>query len=218
MITKQDDQSLHTTRRAKINATGFGPWRSRGCPIGSSSPNRDRSRRRSERLGACTQRAAKAVCGAGRAGRVGSVEGCGSQATTRGGPARGCGLIANRDGSSVEWRSFDPSGSTKTARGIPGCRAGRAGRVGSVEGCSEPCGSQATTRGGPARGCGLMASRAGCDSEEASCGGPTGGASTPSRPTHRCGWSGWQEELQPARSGAARLLGRPSGAAAGGTR
>ena len=29
-ITKQDDQSRHTTRRAKINATGFGPWRSRG--------------------------------------------------------------------------------------------------------------------------------------------------------------------------------------------
>ena len=27
LSTKQDDQSLHTTRRAKINATGFGPWR-----------------------------------------------------------------------------------------------------------------------------------------------------------------------------------------------
>ena len=37
-ITKHDDQSRHTTRRAKINATGFGPWRSRGCPIGSSWP------------------------------------------------------------------------------------------------------------------------------------------------------------------------------------
>ena len=32
IITKQDDQSQHTTRRAKINATGFGPWRSRGHP------------------------------------------------------------------------------------------------------------------------------------------------------------------------------------------
>ena len=34
-ITKQDDQSRHTTRRAKINATGFGPWRSRGAYISS---------------------------------------------------------------------------------------------------------------------------------------------------------------------------------------
>ena len=165
IITKQDDQSQHTTRRAKINATGFGPWRSRGCPIGSSWPSRVRSRRRNERLGARTQRAAKAACRAGRAGRVGSVEGCGSlQPTTRGGPARGCGLIASRAGSvegcgssqpttrggpargrgliasragsSVEWRSFEPSGSKKTARGCP---ARGSARAAALARCSAEC-------------------------------------------------------------------------------
>ena len=41
IITKQDDQSQHTTRRAKINATGFGPWRSRGHPTHPTTRARD---------------------------------------------------------------------------------------------------------------------------------------------------------------------------------
>ena len=98
---------------------------------------RRRSRCRNERLGARTQRAAKAACRAGRAGRVGSVEGCGSlQPTTRGGPARGCGLIASRAGSSVEWRSFEPSGSKKTARGCP---ARGSARAAALARCSAEC-------------------------------------------------------------------------------